>query len=159
MQAQIERVLELQSAYSPRATTEMVERGQLVRNDCANWLQGYATELSNAIGIPLEDLLVEGRDGTGGVGYRLDAAERSAIENQTVKLATAYYKGGGWTVKVRGKPHDPELKKGVRAMTVEVKGTTSEGEVVALTPNEVAHHAAAYPNNARDRTTDRASPR
>jgi hypothetical protein len=52
-------------------------------------------------------------------------------------------------VKVRGKPYDLELTRpDGDQLTVEVKGTTSDGVQLALTEGEVRHHRDAYPHNA-----------
>lgn len=83
-----------------------------------------------------------------GAGFRTDAAEIKAIEKHAVRLAKAYYRGQGFKVKELGKPFDLLIKKDDITLTVEVKGTTSEGENVVLTGNEVSHHEQAFPNNA-----------
>jgi hypothetical protein len=46
------------------------------------------------------------------------------------------------------KPYDFECKRAAEQIIVEVKGTTSTGEQIILTKNEVAAHQAHYPNNA-----------
>lgn len=83
-----------------------------------------------------------------GAGFRTNAAEIRAIEKRAVKLAKAYYRRQGFKVKEKGKPFDLEIKKGDVKLTVEVKGTTSDGSKVVLTGNEVIHHGEAFPNNA-----------
>ena len=65
MQVELERVMALQPAYSARLTPEMAERGELVRNAAAEWLETHGAELAADIGISADDLLAEGRDGTG----------------------------------------------------------------------------------------------
>jgi MrcB-like, N-terminal domain/Protein NO VEIN, C-terminal len=62
---ELERVLELQSSWSWRNTVAMEERGRLIRRTVPARLRGEGDRLSAAIGIPLDDLIVEGRDGTG----------------------------------------------------------------------------------------------
>jgi hypothetical protein len=83
-----------------------------------------------------------------GAGFRTDSAEIKLIETHAVNLARAYYKREGWQVKVLGKPFDLDLRRGAEHLTVEVKGTTSDGSKVVLTAGEVRHHDKAYPNNA-----------
>lgn len=61
----LERVMELQPEWSSKKTPAMDERGQLVRHAGPDWLRGFAGELADAIGIPSDDLIIEGRDGTG----------------------------------------------------------------------------------------------
>src|SRR5689334_22466944 len=43
----------------------MTERGRSVRDLAPGWLGAHRAELAAAIGIPAEDFLAEGRDGTG----------------------------------------------------------------------------------------------
>jgi hypothetical protein len=316
MREELERVLALQADYSPSATPEMRERGRLVRDEAPAWLRDDESALSGAMGIPVADCLVEGRDGTGlktrvawfrfassvrspratdgfyvvylfsasgdavylslnqgttdfngvdfvrkpepvlqarvswarsvladwlasradivepqlqdrrgglGEGYEIgniaavryaqgavptdealradardfavalgalyaahadapvphespeleyamdaiaaatgrtrparsagfstNAEQNRAVERRAVEVATAYYKADGWTVKDVGatKPYDLDLRRGADRLTVEVKGTTSDGMNLSLTDGEVRHHRAAYPNNA-----------
>jgi hypothetical protein len=65
MQAELERILRLQSAWHYRNTPEMNERGKLVRGEIPGWLRDHESELAAAIGIPPADFFPEGRDGTG----------------------------------------------------------------------------------------------
>jgi hypothetical protein len=86
--------------------------------------------------------------GASRAGFRTNAREIKAIETHAVALARAYYEAGGFQVKELGKPFDLEVKKDDMVLTVEVKGTTSDGSGVPLTAGEVVHHAEAFPNNA-----------
>lgn len=81
-------------------------------------------------------------------GFRTNAVEIKAIETHAVAVARAYYEAEGFKVKELGKPFDLEVKKDDVILTVEVKGTTSDGSGVPLTAGEVDHHAKAFPNNA-----------
>jgi len=81
-------------------------------------------------------------------GFRTNAREIKAIETHAVALARAYYEDGGFKVKELGKPFDLEVAKDDMVLTVEVKGSTSDGSGVQLTAGEVAHHARAFPDNA-----------
>jgi hypothetical protein len=83
-----------------------------------------------------------------GAGFRTDAAEIRAIEKHAIKLAKSHYEDQGFEIRELGKPFDLEVKNGDLNLTVEVKGTTSDGSKVVLTRNEVAHHEAAFPDNA-----------
>jgi hypothetical protein len=83
-----------------------------------------------------------------GAGFRQSREERDLIEKHAEKMAVAYYKEDGWQVKRKGRPFDLELTRNGEKLTVEVKGTTSQGEEVILTANEVAHHDAVFPANA-----------
>lgn len=81
-------------------------------------------------------------------GFRTNAAEIKAIENRAVQVARAYYESQGFEVKVLGKPFDLKVTNADESLTVEVKGTTSDGSGVPLTAGEVEHHANAFPDNA-----------
>lgn len=65
MQASLKRVMELQPNWTHKNTPEMVERGRLVRDSGPAWLRTFKEKIAGAIGIPSEDLRLEGRDGTG----------------------------------------------------------------------------------------------
>jgi hypothetical protein len=82
------------------------------------------------------------------VGFRTNAAEIKVIENHAVALARTYYAKEGWDVKELGKPFDLEVSNADTVLTVEVKGTTSDGSGIPLTAGEVSHHADAFPDNA-----------
>lgn len=81
-------------------------------------------------------------------GFRQSKEERDLIERHAEDMAVARYEAEGWDVTRRGRPYDLELRRDEERMTVEVKGTSSEGAAVVLTRNEVEHHAEAYPQNA-----------
>ncbi len=70
-------------------------------------------------------------------GFASSAALRKVLEDYSVSLAVAYYKKRGFTVELLGKPYDLNCVKGQHRLFVEVKGTTTSGEEVLLTPNEV----------------------
>jgi hypothetical protein len=65
MKKTIERILELQPYFDKRNTPEMAERGLLIRSDLKNRIQAHASGLAKNLQLPLEDIKVEGRDGTG----------------------------------------------------------------------------------------------
>lgn len=72
---------------------------------------------------------------------RLTAAERTAIESLAVNRATEYFEADGWRVQNVGARASYDLRgnKGDARLHVEVKGTTSHGERIVLTRNELAH--------------------
>ncbi|MFJ7421499.1 MrcB family domain-containing protein [Streptomyces uncialis] len=86
----------------------------------------------------------------GGQGFLLTAAERMAIEDRSVALATGYFKAQGWTVKDVGasKPYDLHLTRVDEKLHVEVKGTTSDGSQVIVTRAEVECQRRFAPDNA-----------
>jgi hypothetical protein len=85
-----------------------------------------------------------------GFSPRLTADDRRAVEMQAMQIATAHFEGMGFVVEdVSAKrSYDLRCRRGVEHVDVEVKGTTTAGESVLLTPNEVEHARAAFPNTA-----------
>jgi len=90
-----------------------------------------------------------GRRGIG-QGFGLSTAERRAVEMHAMRLAKAHLESLQWRVRdvSATSPYDFECKRASDEMIVEVKGTTSTGEQIVLTKNEVAAHRARHPNNA-----------
>lgn len=81
-------------------------------------------------------------------GFRLSHAERVAIERHAVGLAMDYLRSTGFThVRDVGakKSYDLEAYFGDLLMYVEVKGTTTAGEQVVLTKNEVEWYRRQHP--------------
>jgi hypothetical protein len=93
------------------------------------------------------DVVDAAEHGGGGRGIRLPAAVRREIELRAVDEAIKHY-SKNWKVEVRGKPYDLRCTRQDAELHVEVKGTTTPGEDVLLTANEVAHARAAYPDVA-----------
>jgi hypothetical protein len=85
----------------------------------------------------------------GGQWFGLTAAERRAVEMQAMKLAREYLHKDKWTVRdvSSQKPYDFECTRDVAELIVEVKGTTSHGEQIVLTKNELDAHLTHHPNN------------
>jgi Domain of unknown function (DUF3883) len=67
-----------------------------------------------------------------------------------MRLAKEHLERLQWRVRnvSSTRPYDFNCKRGSEDLIVEVKGTTSVGEQIVLTRNEVAVHRARYPNNA-----------
>lgn len=65
MKTTIERVLELQPFFNKKNTSQMAERGWLIRKQLANRISLNSAELAKKLQLPIEDIKVEGRDGTG----------------------------------------------------------------------------------------------
>lgn len=74
-------------------------------------------------------------------GFSASPAERRAVEERAMAVATRYYERAGYVVKDthKGRPYDLECSKGKRTLYVEVKGTRGRGETIFLTRREVAH--------------------
>jgi hypothetical protein len=83
-------------------------------------------------------------------GFGLTPAERRVVELRAMSLAEAHLRKLNWRVKdvSSTKPYDFECSKGADKLIVEVKGTTSTGERIVITRNELAAHRARYPTNA-----------
>jgi MrcB-like, N-terminal domain/Domain of unknown function (DUF3883) len=82
---------------------------------------------------------------------RLSAKENRVIELYAVELAIQYFKDEGWErVEDVGdkKSYDIHCTRGEMELYVEVKGTTSYGNSVVITRNELTVHREQYPNNA-----------
>jgi len=83
-------------------------------------------------------------------GFGLTVAERLAVELHAMSRAKSHLRDLGWQVRdvSATHPYDFECTRGLDQMIVEVKGTTSTGEDVVVTYNEVEVQRARYPNNA-----------
>src|SRR5690242_14584975 len=83
-----------------------------------------------------------------GQGFQLDQEAKVAVEVLAMNTATEFY-SSGWEVEdVHGtESYDLICRQGSEVKHVEVKGTTTDGAEVILTPNEV-RHAREYPSTA-----------
>lgn len=83
-----------------------------------------------------------------GQGFQVDQAAKAAVEAHAMNAATEFY-SQAWTVEdVHGREsYDLRCRRGGQELRVEVKGTTTDGTEVILTPNEVGH-ARSYPHTA-----------
>jgi hypothetical protein len=61
----LEEILLLQSEWTSKNTPDMKRRGELVRHECASWLRDQLPRLAHLVPESVQDLAVEGRDGTG----------------------------------------------------------------------------------------------
>ncbi|WP_426509446.1 MrcB family domain-containing protein [Dactylosporangium sp. McL0621] len=93
-----------------------------------------------------------GRRGSpSGQGFRLTKKEQLAVERRAVDVAMQYYRDRGWadvTDVGATESFDVRVRNGVDELSIEVKGTTSLGESVILTRNEVELHRKRFPHNA-----------
>jgi hypothetical protein len=83
-----------------------------------------------------------------GQGFQVDQGVKVAVEAHAMNVATEFY-GEEWDVEdVHGKEsYDLVCRRDGKVKHVEVKGTTTDGDEVILTPNEV-RHAETYQWNA-----------
>lgn len=73
-----------------------------------------------------------------GQGFHVSPKARRAIEVFAIERAKQHYEAQGYAVEVRGKPYDLQCSSMNEVLFVEVKGTTTAGNEILLTPNEVA---------------------
>jgi hypothetical protein len=85
-----------------------------------------------------------------GQGFGLSTAERRVVEMHAMRLAKAHLESCQWRVRdvSASRPYDFLCKRGSQEMIVEVKGTTTTGDQIVLTKNEIAAHRLRHPNNA-----------
>jgi hypothetical protein len=86
-----------------------------------------------------------------GQGFRIGVAERQAIEQHAMQAAKAHYEGRGWSVTDVSATCSYDLfckRDNGEELHVEVKGTTSDGQQILLTANEVEHARYRYPHVA-----------
>ena len=90
----------------------------------------------------------EGRAAGKGQGFQLDQEMKVAVEALAMNLAAEFYSKDGDVEDVHGREsYDLICRRGDEVKHVEVKGTTTNGAEVILTPNEV-RHARQYPCSA-----------
>ena len=78
--------------------------------------------------------------GARGQGFQLDQEVKAAVEAHAMNAATEFYAASWEVADVHGKEsYDLVCRRGDEVKHVEVKGTTTEGGEVILTPNEVRH--------------------
>lgn len=114
-------------------------------------ITGHGKASAQTIPLPPEILEGEAADAVAAVevlagrrigrASRLTADERQAIERHAVQAAIAYYENHGYKVEDVGarESYDLRCKSTNDELHVEVKGTTTTGGDIVLTPNEVAH--------------------
>ncbi len=85
-----------------------------------------------------------------GQGFQSTPEVRRAIELKAMNLARDYFQNQGWLVEdvSQRESYDLRCNRQQEEVYVEVKGTTSEGSQILLTPNEVLHTQQNYPNTA-----------
>ena len=81
-------------------------------------------------------------------GFQVDQEAKVAVEAHAMNIATEHY-AAAWQVRdVHGnQSYDLECRRGDEVKHVEVKGTTTDGNDVILTPGEV-RHAREHEHNA-----------
>jgi hypothetical protein len=93
--------------------------------------------------------IVAGHPRGKGQGFLVSQAVRKAVQTYAENWATRHYEGEGWSVRNVGLTHPYDLRctrLEKCELHVEVKGTTTAGTRVILTPNEVTHATEHHPN-------------
>ena len=132
----------------PRAAAGMFPqlRAAVEQADAASLLPGGFSPVEQA-----EDAVDQAAGRTArrgrGQGFQLDQAAKVAVEAHAMNAAADFY--SAWAVEdVHGREsYDLVCRHEDKEMRVEVKGTTTDGTEVILTPNEV-EHARSYPHTA-----------
>ncbi len=75
--------------------------------------------------------------GQRGQGFLVSPKLRKVVEDYAVKIAKQHFESAGYKVEVFGKPYDLLCSNQEKTLYVEVKGTTTPGLFVLLTPNEL----------------------
>jgi len=114
---------------TPRQWHEIVEL-------LGGWEESEGAEAEEAL-RQAERVLHKGRR----QGFKVSPKARRAIELRAMQRAEGYFLGQGYSVVdvSRNHPFDLKCTRDGEELHVEVKGTTTPGEDVLLTPNEVAH--------------------
>lgn len=107
---------------------------------------GQSVEIAEAI----ESTRVAAGKRPRGQGFRVNVEARRATELQAMSVATELLEADGWTVEdvSATRSYDLDCRRGDANLHVEVKGTTSAGDSVLLTPGEVAHAREHHPHVA-----------
>lgn len=85
-----------------------------------------------------------------GQGFGLSKKQKHAVERCSMDQAMEYYRSRGWTVRDVGatRSYDIHATREHEELFIEVKGTTSAGQSVVLTANEVDLHRSKFPQTA-----------
>ena len=87
----------------------------------------------------------------GGQGFGLSSSARLALERHSMDRATCYFANLGWraiTDVSKNRCFDLLCQRDDDELRVEVKGTTSAGDRILLTRNEVTHARRVFPRVA-----------
>lgn len=104
--------------------------------------------LVSTLTYEIDEMAGKGRISETPAPFRVNAAERRAIEYYAMDVVKKHFSESGWSIEDthKNKPYDLVVKLNSKIMYVEIKGTTSFGKKIILTPNEVRHHQTHFPN-------------
>jgi hypothetical protein len=100
-----------------------------------SYVQDLSLELNDDAAVLTavnEDLRQKARQ-----GFCVSPRARRAIEEFAVLRAKSHYEALGYKVEVLGRPYDLRCTNSDGLLHVEVKGTTTSGDEILLTPNEI----------------------
>lgn len=111
-----------------------------------NTLGDYVSDVDYVVAA-----VTETTTGRRGQGFNPSEEARRAIERCAMQMATVYFRSQGWpdVLDVSAtQPYDLLCRDGARELRVEVKGTTTDGNEILLTPNEESHARQHFPDVA-----------
>ncbi len=121
------------------------------REMCDSGVAGVLMEIVSGGEVTLAEEAIASiaRPSRSGQGFSSDPRIRRLIEDHTMQTAADYFASKGWEVNDvhQRNPYDLDCIRGSKRLMVEVKGTTSKGGTVLLTPKEV-EHARSHPDEA-----------
>ena len=93
--------------------------------------------VSEGVQETIIEVVENARAMTNGQGFLISPEVRRAVEQHAMRRAADHFRAEGFQVAVLGKPYDLRCNRGTEVHYVEVKGTSTGGQEVLLTPNEV----------------------
>jgi len=150
------RLRALQGGYVTKMPSVFVDHWKKLRSatELLRSAESFRLQDETAAKLVIADLLEQvestNRTDLAGQGFSIDPERRKAIENYAVLRAKEFFAGEGFhEIEEVGKPYDLLcFNRDGEGLFVEVKGTTSGGEKVFLTINEVEHAEANSKNSA-----------
>lgn len=133
------------AGFSPHDASLLADELTRPRLDSpANKSSGEIQQIEHAVALAAGKPIGPSR----GQGFQLDQAVKVAVEHLAMRTASEFYRKD-WDVEdVHGaQSYDLICRRNGEAKHIEVKGTTTSGTEVILTPNEVKH-ARTYPHTA-----------
>lgn len=106
-------------------------------------------EFQRSLTIAAEDRQEEAEARRSGQGFTSSPERRQAVEDLAMEAAEAHFAGIGYVIEDTHatKPYDLVGRKSSETLYIEVKGTSTAGEQVFLTRNEV-EHARQHPDRS-----------
>jgi len=143
----------VQGGYVTKMPAAFVAHWPILRNavDQFSALNSQATNSAEVNAATLE--LVEeheAKQGRSAQSFVADPKVRKTIERHAVDRAMIFFEAEGFNdIVEKGKPYDLLCRRqSGNELFVEVKGTTTDGEEIFLTANEVSHYKQHAPNTA-----------